>query len=219
MSHASTRVTDRHFEYIAERTRGDDDFLIALKRDAAAAGIPAIWISPEQASFMQILLRMTQARTVVEVGTLAGYSAIHMARALPAGGRVLTIEIDDGHAAFAREQFAKSDVADKVELLHGSGNERLAELPPLSADAMFIDADKAGYPHYLEQAHRILRPHGLLMCDNAFAFGELFADVPADSSVNAIRRFNDILAVDESFHSVICPIGDGLWVGTKLANE
>lgn len=96
-------MTAAHIEYVAAHTTGEDDFLRRLKEAARAAGLPAIWIAPEQAAFMQILLRLVSAREVIEVGTLAGYSAIWMARSLPSGGRVRTIELDAGHAAIARE--------------------------------------------------------------------------------------------------------------------
>src|SRR5262245_2213164 len=121
MSETSTRVSERHFAYVQEHTRGEDDFLRELKSAARDAGIPAIWISPEQASFLQIVLRTRGAREVVEVGTLAGYSAIAMARALPPGGRVRTIELSDAHADFAETWIARSDVAGKVEVLRGRG--------------------------------------------------------------------------------------------------
>src|SRR5688572_17969044 len=99
MSARSTTVTPAHFDYVARRTCMDYVFLQSLKRSAAAAGMPAIWISPEQASFMQILLKAISAKEVVEVGTLAGYSAIAMARALRPGGRVRTIELNQDYAA------------------------------------------------------------------------------------------------------------------------
>ena len=98
MSETSTLVTAEHFKYVAERTAREDPFLADLKQAARDAGIPPIWIAPEQASFMQILLRLARAREVIEVGTLAGYSAIAMARALPEDGRVRTIEIDTARA-------------------------------------------------------------------------------------------------------------------------
>src|SRR5262245_23058128 len=98
MSSRSTVVTEAHFEYLAARTPGDDAFLKKLKQAAADAGMPAIWISPEQASFMQILLKGAGAKEVIEVGTLAGYSAISMARALPRSGRVRTIELNEAFA-------------------------------------------------------------------------------------------------------------------------
>ncbi len=216
MSAESTLVTEQHFRYLAERTRGDDGFLRDLKRAAAEAGIPAIWISPEQASFMQILLRAIGAREVIEVGTLAGYSAIAMARALPPGGRVRTIELLGKHADFAEAWIRKSDVPGKVQVVRGAGADVLPTFAADSADAAFLDADKAGYPAYLRECLRIVRRGGLVMCDNAFAFGELFAKKPEDREVEAVRRFNDVMAATKELHSIIVPIGDGLWVGTRL---
>src|SRR5512140_433170 len=101
MSEASTILSAEYFNYIAAHTSQEDAFLKELKRQAVAAGLPSIWIAPEQAAFMQILLRLCRAREVIEIGTLAGYSAISMARALPAGGRVRTMEIEPRHADFA----------------------------------------------------------------------------------------------------------------------
>ena len=109
MSSEATLVTARHFAYVAERTAGDDDFLTQLKAAAAEAGIPAIWINPAQASLMAILLKLVGAKQVVEVGTLAGYSAIAMARALPADGRVATIELETKHADFAEDYIRTGD--------------------------------------------------------------------------------------------------------------
>src|SRR5436190_19655211 len=119
MSENPTLVTARHFDYVASHTVREDDFLKSLKRAAAEAGIPPIAISPAQASLMQILLKATGAKNVVEVGTLGGYSAIWMARALPKDGRVRTLEISQKHAEFARSWIAKSDVAGKIEVLVG----------------------------------------------------------------------------------------------------
>lgn len=215
MSGSSTLVTEKHFAYLAERTRGDDAFLRDLKAAAAAAGIPQIWVAPEQASFLQVLLRLRGARDVVEVGTLAGYSAIAMARALPPAGRVRTVEREPAHVAFARQWIGKSDVADRIEVLEGDARDVLARLAPASADACFIDADKDNYPHYLEHCMRILRPRGLLLVDNAFAFGELFDPAATDPSVHAIRRFNDLVAARPDLQALIVPLGDGCWVGVK----
>jgi predicted O-methyltransferase YrrM len=212
MSATSTRVTERHFAYVAAHTRGEDPFLRDLKEAAGRAGIPAIWISPEQASLMQVLLKAAGAREVIEVGTLAGYSAIQMARALPPEGRVRTIEISDEHADFAEGWIERSDVAGRVEVLRGPGAEVLARFETRSADAAFLDADKGGNPRYLQECLRIVRPGGLILVDNAFAFGELFADEPRDGEVEAVRAFNEIMAKTAGLHGVIVPIGDGLWV-------
>jgi predicted O-methyltransferase YrrM len=215
MSETSSLVTAEHFRYVAERTAREDAFLADLKRAAAAEGIPAIWIAPEQASFMQILLRLARAREVVEVGTLAGYSAIAMARALPKEGRVRTIELERKHADFAERWVAKSDVAGRVEVHRGAGMDVLPGFAADSADAAFLDADKGSYPMYLTECLRIVRRGGLIMVDNAFAFGELFNQTPSDREVGAMRAFNDHMAKVEALQSVIVPLGDGLWVGVR----
>src|SRR3989442_265953 len=98
MSDTSTLVTEEHFRYVADHTTREAAFLLDLKRAASATGIPSIWISPEQASFMEVILRLAKARDVVEIGTLAGYSAIRMARALPPDGKLSTIEVAPAHA-------------------------------------------------------------------------------------------------------------------------
>ena len=215
MSENSTLVTAQHFSYVAERTTREDAFLADLKKAAEAVGIPPIWIAPEQASFMQILFRAARVKDVVEVGTLAGYSAIAMARALPEDGRIRTIEINPKHAAFTERWVAKSDVAGRVEVHVGSGHDILPTFADQSADAVFLDADKKSYASYLDQATRILGPGGLVLVDNAFAFGELFAEDPGNGEVPAVRAFNEHMASRGDFTSVIVPMGDGVWMGVK----
>ena len=164
---------------------------------------------------MQILLRLARAREVVEVGTLAGYSAIAMARALPTDGRVRTIELEKRHADFAERWVAKSDVKGRVEVHRGAGMDVLPGFATDSADAAFLDADKGSYSKYLGECLRIVRRGGLIMVDNAFAFGELFSESPRDREVAAMRAFNEHMAKVTTLHSVIVPLGDGLWVGVK----
>lgn len=214
MSTMSAAVPQALFDYLREHTRRDDDLMRALKREAADEGLPAIWIAEEQASLMQILLKLHRAVEVVEVGTLAGYSAIQMARALPAHGRVRTIEVEAKHAAFARRFVERAGLTGRVEVHLGAGIDVLRTFDSRSADAAFLDADKQSYAAYLDECLRILRPGGLLMVDNAFAFGHLLDDRSDDSEVHAIRAFNDRVAREDRVHGVIVPVGDGLWVAT-----
>jgi predicted O-methyltransferase YrrM len=214
MSEISTPVTTDLFRYLAEHTTREDAFLRELKSEARAEGIPPIWISPEQGSFMQILLRAVRAKEVVEIGTLAGYSAIWMARALPADGQVNTIENSPKHADFAERWISKSDVTKRIKVHRGKGEDVLPRFSANSADAAFIDADKTTYPALLRECLRIVRRGGLIMADNAFGFGRLFdADDPA---VSSMRAFNEIIAKEAALQSIIVPIGDGLWFGLKL---
>ena len=215
MSESSTLVTAAHFEYLAARTLREDAFLASLKKAAHEAGLPPISIAPEQGSFMQILLRAAAAKEVVEVGTLSGYSAVWMARALPPGGRVRTIEFARKHADFARAWIAKSDVADRITVFDGKGMDVLPTFAKDSADAAFLDADKSSYPDYLTEALRIVRKGGLILVDNAFAFGQLLSPTPKDREVAAVRAFNDLMAKEQRLQSIILPIGDGLWVAVK----
>lgn len=215
MSERARPVSSDLFDYIAARTTPEDEFCADLKRAADAAGIPRIWVAPEQAAWLEITMRAIRAKDVVEVGTLAGYSAIRFARGLLPGGKVRTVEVSPEHAAFAREWAARSDVADRIEIHEGDARAVLKTFASESADAAFIDADKAGYPTYFEECLRILRPGGLLMADNAFAFGELLDPKSEDESVHAIRSFNELVAARKDLDAIIVPFGDGCWMGVK----
>jgi caffeoyl-CoA O-methyltransferase len=215
MSEQSTPISEPHFRYIESHTTPEDEFLALLKREAVAAGLPAIWISPAQASFLQILLKLARVREVVEVGTLAGYSAIAMARALPEGGRVRTIELSEAHAAFAERWIGRSDVAGRIELIRGAGLDVLKTITSDSVDAAFLDADKPSYPLYLRECLRIVKRGGMVLADNALAHGELLDELPASESARAMKAFNEVIAAEKALQSVIVPLGDGFWVGVR----
>jgi predicted O-methyltransferase YrrM len=216
VTHRANAITPEYFRYLAARTVPKDDFLHALTREATAAGIPAIAIPWEQASFIQILLKLCKAREVVEVGTLAGYSAIAIARALPPDGHVRTIEISPAYADFARRWIACSDVAGRVQVFCGTGRDILPTFAADSADAAFLDADKANYPLYLRESLRIVRRGGLILADNAFAFGQLLDEAATDLKVLAVRSFNDRMAAEKRLHGIIVPFLDGCWVAVKV---
>lgn len=215
MSTTSEPISAELLAYLAAHTTQEDELLQALKSAAPEAGLPAIWISPEQGSLMQILVRLVGARHVVEVGTLGGYSAIWMARGLAPGGKLVTIEIDPKHAEFARGWIERADLGETIEVRQGAGSEVLPTLASGASDAIFIDADKQGYAGYLREALRILRPGGLVMVDNAFAFGCVLDGDEQSPDVAAVRAFNDELAANAGVDGIIVPVGDGCWVGVK----
>jgi predicted O-methyltransferase YrrM len=215
MSKDSTQVGPAVFAYIAQHTIQEDAHLRDLRAAALKAGLPEIHIAPEQAAFLHILLRAARVRHVVEVGTLGGYSAIAMARALPPRGKVTTLELSDKHAQFAREWIAKSDVKNKVDVVVGDARTTLPTLPAQSADAVFLDADKAGYVAYLAEAMRILRPGGILLADNVLAHGAVVDPKSKDETGVAIRAFNEAVQKTEGLRAVIVPLGDGCLVAVK----
>jgi caffeoyl-CoA O-methyltransferase len=173
--------------------------------------MPAIQVGKSEGKLLELLLKMAGAKKVVEVGTLAGYSAIRLARALPEGGKVWTIEFDPRHADVARKAIATAGVASKVEVLVGAG---LDVLPTLEVhgpfDAVFIDADKENYDGYGRWAAKHLRKGGLLLGDNAYLFGELMGK---DARAAAMRRFHE--EATKAFDTVCMPTPDGLLLGIK----
>ncbi|HSK05135.1 MAG TPA: O-methyltransferase [Kofleriaceae bacterium] len=193
---------------------------VHASHDAALAGafavpadVPAIQVGPSEGRLLYLLLRLAGARKVVEVGTLAGYSAIHMARALPPGGHLWSIEYEPRHAELARANIAAAGLADRVTVLVGAGRDVLPALAgEAPIDAVFIDADKESYDHYGRWAVDHLRPGGLVIGDNAYVFGELLADTPRG---RAMRAFHELVAA--ACDSVCIPTPDGLVVGMKRA--
>jgi caffeoyl-CoA O-methyltransferase len=174
-------------------------------------GIPAIQVSPSDGRLLALLLQLVQAKRVVEVGTLVGYSAIHMARALAPGGHLWSVEYEPRHAEVARANFAAAGVADRVTVHVGAGRD---VLPSLEAhgpfDAVFIDADKVNYAHYGQWAIDHLRPGGLVLGDNSYLFGELLED---SDRGRAMRAFHELVA--QHCDSVCAPTPEGLVVGIK----
>lgn len=215
MSKTGTAVGPEHFAWLCQHNRPEDRFLADLRRAAETAGLPTIHIAWEQAMLFALLLRLMGARRVVEVGTLGGYSAIAMARALPADGHVTTIEVEPRHATFARQQIARSDVAGRIEVLQGAALDVLPGLPTGSFDAALVDADKENYPGYLAHCLRLLRPGGLFVADNALAFGQLLEPTDDDPAVRGIRAFHRVMADTPGLEFVVVPLGDGCWVARK----
>lgn len=205
-------ATPQILEFMAQTHHPPD----AALRDAFEApsrhGMPEIQLGPAEGRLLELLLRLNGARRVVEIGTLAGYSAIWMARALPPGGRLWTIEADPEHAAVAREVFRRAGVADRVTLVEGDAIEALPKLSDSGPFcAVFIDADKARYDRYGRWATKNLRQGGLLIGDNAYLFGSVLEETEA---ADAMRRFHREMA--QHYLSLCVPTPDGLAVGLRV---
>jgi predicted O-methyltransferase YrrM len=162
---------------------------------------------------LQLLVAAVGARRVLEVGTLAGCGAIRLARALPADGRVVTLEREPAHAAFAGEWLARAGVADRVELRVGRALDLLPALDGERFDLVFLDADRAPLPRYLEWALRLLRPGGVVVADRSLAGGRVADPAATDAATEGVREFNRRLTSDPRLTGVVLPGEDGVAVG------
>jgi caffeoyl-CoA O-methyltransferase len=211
-SRTGARYADPAILEYAERVHAAHDSGLRRAFDApASANMPAIQVSSSEGKLLGLFLRMIGARRVVEVGTLAGYSAIRMARAMPDDGKLYTLELDPHHAEVARGNIAAAGLADRVEVRVGRALELLPQLSLLGPfDAVFLDADKEGYADYARWATANLRRGGLLLADNSYFFGHLLEETPAAA---AVRRFHESVPAD--FDSTCVPTPDGLVVGIR----
>jgi predicted O-methyltransferase YrrM len=209
-------VDERLARYATELFAVEDAILVAIRARQEALRLPPIHISADEGKLLHVLLRAVRATNVLEVGSLAGYSGVWLARALPPGGRLTTIEKDARHAALARQAFADAGLASCARVLEGAALDVLNTLEP-GFDAIFLDADKAPLPQYFDRSLTLLREGGLLLCDNAFFHGSVVD--PADQSPDTagVRAFNLRAATDPRLVSAVVPIRDGLVVSVKVA--
>jgi predicted O-methyltransferase YrrM len=196
-----------------------EPILDEILRDAVLdRGMPAIQVDDNAGRVLQLLVMLRQPRHVVEIGTLFGYSTIHLARGLPAGGRVTSIEIDPDAADLARRNLDRAGVGDRVEIVVGDAVEYLPTLPPESVGMVFIDGDKKSYPRYLAASFPLLEPGGLLVADDAFAQGDFSGESEDGDGVQelkAIHRYNRAVARSTRLFSAFVGTRNGLLVSCK----
>lgn len=196
MTAESWTAVDR---YLAEHTLPPDPILEQALADSAAAGLPAIQVTPNLGCLLHLLARMVGARRILEIGTLGGYSTIWLARALPPEGRLFTLEVDPLHAQVARGNLERAGLAAHVELRIGPA---LETLPRLQADAVgpfdlvFIDADKASIAEYFDWGVRLARPGTAIVVDNIVRKGAVIDAASHDPSVVGVRRFLEHVGAD-----------------------
>lgn len=208
-SRAGTRYTTPAILDYVNATHAPHDPGLA-RAFAVPEGVPAIQVGPSEGKLLQLLVRLAGAAKIVEVGTLVGYSTIHMARALASGGKVWTVEYEPRHAELARANFAAAQLAN-IEVCVGAGRDVLPTLVGHGPfDVVFIDADKQNYDFYGQWAIDNLRTGGLVIGDNAYLFGELMDD---SDRGRAMRAFHELVA--RRCDSVCVPTPDGLVVGIK----
>ena len=206
-------MSDRTGDYISGLFAREDELLASLREEADRTGLPPIAVSADEGRLLQVLLTSIRAQRVLEVGTLGGYSAIWMARALPDDGELLTIEIEPKHAEFARRYIERAGLADRIDIRIGRALDVLPSLDGEQFDAVFIDADKEPMPNYFEWSLRLLRPGGLLIADNTLWGGKVYDDAEQDEKTTAVREFNRRMATDPRILSILVPTHDGVAIG------
>lgn len=207
-------------DYLDDVFGRQDEHLAGLMPQAVEAGIPDIAVSASVGRMLLCLARLVDAKLIVEVGTLAGYSGIWLARGLAEGGRLLTIEPNELHADFAQKMFEQAGVGGRVEIIHGYGTpelERLAGERAGRADLIFLDAIKSEYPDYLPHAKKLLRPGGLLVADNMLGGGDWWIDTPKgkNASRDGADTVNRLVAQDPEFEAFCVPLREGVLVARK----
>jgi len=200
--------------YVRETFSAEDEVLSTIRSEISRRGLPEITVRPEEGRFLQFIVAASGARLAVEIGTLGGYSGVWIARGLPASGRLITLELSEKHAAVATDHFEMAGVADKVEVRVGDAHDLLQDLASEGPfEFVFIDAEKEGYPAYLDWAEANLRPRGILAAHNAFRHGAVVDWSNSDPKVVATRSFNERLAGDDRFITTVVPAGDGIVLG------
>lgn len=219
MSQYPTFLNEKLADYLLENFSSEDSFLRRLREESQRLGYPQICISGEQGAFLQFLLTVMEARYVLEIGSLAGYSAITMAKALPKDGKLVCLEKNEEYASFIRTKAEEGDYEKIIEVITGGARVILESYKPtFKFDFVFIDADKESYLDYLNLCLPLVRKGGVIAADNALAFGFVADDTPLEDvdEVLAIQEFNKAFKNDFRFITAIAPVGDGLIMGVKL---
>jgi caffeoyl-CoA O-methyltransferase len=204
---------------VEETFAPEDGVLAEIRERSARAGLPAIAVGKMDGLHLEVIARAVCAKKVVEIGTLGGYSGVCLARGMGPDGLLHTIEAEPRHAEVAALSFERAGVARLVKIHVGRAEDKLAEIEREGPfDLVFIDADKQGYPAYLGWAERHLRVGGIVLADNAFAFGRIHESSPGEDAkaVAPLRQFAERLARGGRFRATMIPTAEGLAMGVKV---
>jgi caffeoyl-CoA O-methyltransferase len=208
-------------DYIRDLVGEEDEALRATVKSIEESGIPQISVSANQGKFLHVLAKACQAKRILEIGTLAGYSTIWMARALPKDGKLITLEFDPKHAAVAKKNIEHARLSSVVEVRIGKAIDTLPALAAEKAapfDMIFIDADKPPYAEYFDWAVKLSRPGTLIIADNVIRDGNVLEANPKDEMVAGAKRFNQALAEDKRVTAtIIQTVGAKMHDGMAIA--
>jgi len=212
---SQSQLWDDVDDYFTTHLAPEDDVLRAALRDSEAAGLPSIAVTAPQGKLLQLLAQIQGARSILELGTLGGYSTIWLARALPADGKLVSLEYEAKHAEVARRNVARAGFADRVDIRVGRGVDLLPGVDgPI--DFAFIDADKASNPEYFEGALNLSRPGGLIVVDNVVRGGGV-TNADGDANIQGIRKMFEMIAKEPRVEATaVQTVGSKGWDGFCL---
>ncbi|MGH8355427.1 MAG: O-methyltransferase [Pseudomonas sp.] len=214
MTNRTLNLDDALYQYLLDVSLRETPLLRRLREETAQLPVANWQIAPEQGQFMALLVKLTGAKRLLEIGTFTGYSALCMAGAMPEDGRLTCCDIDEQYTAIARRYWQEAGLERRIELRLAPALETLAELERTGQggrfDLVFIDADKANYPAYLEHALELLRPGGLILFDNTLWSGRVLEANPDSADTRAIQALNLALKDDPRLDLSLLPLGDGL---------
>jgi predicted O-methyltransferase YrrM len=216
-------IDPKVLDYVLNTGVREPDILARLRQETATHPESRFQIPPEQGQLFQVLIRLSGARRVIEVGVFTGYSSLAMALALPPDGRIVACDISDEYTRTARRYWAEAGVVGKIDLRLAPAKETLDSLiaggEAGSFDFAFIDADKTGYPGYYEQCLQLVRTGGLVSLDNMLSRGRVLEgsdhDATQDADVIALRHMNEFIHRDDRVDALLLPMGDGLTLAVK----
>lgn len=219
MTTRTLNLDDDLYRYLIDVSLRETPLLARLREETAQLPTARWQIAPEQGQFMAMLVRLTGARRILEIGTFTGYSALVMAEAMPADGRILCCDLPGDYNAVARRYWQEAGVEDCIDLHLAPALETLGRLEREGRaggfDLIFIDADKANYPAYLEHALALVRSGGLVLFDNVLWSGRVLEANPDSADTRAIKALNRALKTDARIDLSLLPIGDGLTLCRK----
>ena len=214
MTPRSFLLTPELADYVRASSEAPDEVAADLLAETAALADrgeipPTFQIAPEQGVFMQVLATALGARRAIEIGTFTGYSAMCVARGLPADGSLLCLDINEPWTSVARRYWERAGLTDRIELRLGDAHETLRAVPAEPTfDLAFVDADKTGYPDYVEQLYPRMRPNGVVLLDNTLRHGKVLD--PESDDDRAVVELNAALVADPRWETVLLPLADGL---------
>ena len=220
MTARTLKLDDRLYKYLLDHSSREPAVLAELRAATAGMENAGMQIGPEQGQFMQLLVRMLNAKRTIEIGVFTGYSSLAVALALPSDGRIIACDVSEEWTSMARKFWAKAGVASKIDLRLAPAQQTLdallAEGRAGTFDFAFIDADKPAYAGYYERCLTLLRKGGLIAVDNTLWSGGVADPDRNDENTKAIRAFNDLLHKDKRVALSMLPLGDGVTLALKL---